>query len=79
MYLCLISTHDLLLPAAIISPQMKHHLGSKKGVNIKFIPILFLLTYFFLILETLLKKNIQVSEVYAGGGGAHSGPIQPTD
>ena len=27
MYLCLISTHELLLPAAIIFSQMKRHLG----------------------------------------------------
>ena len=38
MYLCLISTHELLLPAAIIFSQMKR---MKKGVNIKFIPIFF--------------------------------------
>ena len=60
MYLCLISTHELLLPAEIIFSQMKR---MKKDVNIKFIPI------FFLIRETLLNTNIPVSEV-SGGGGA---------
>ena len=30
MYLCLISTHELLLPAAITCSQMKRHLG---GIN----------------------------------------------
>ena len=66
MYLCLISTHELLLPAAIIFSQMKRHLGGylrKKGVNIKFIPI------FVLIRETLLNTHIPVSEVSGGGGG----------
>ena len=75
MYLCLISTHELLLPAAITFSQMKRHLGGtyeKKGVNIKFIPIVFL------IRETLLNTNIPVSEV-SGGGGVHGGHIQPTN
>ena len=31
MYLCLISTHELLLPAAIIFSQMKRHLGGGGG------------------------------------------------
>ena len=53
MYLCPISTHELLLPAAIIFPQMKRHLS----VNIKFIPIFFLIISFFLIQETLLNKK----------------------
>ena len=30
MYLCIISTHELLLPAAIISFQMKRHMW---GIN----------------------------------------------
>ena len=34
MYLCLISTHELLLPAAIIFSQMKRHLGGG-GVPMK--------------------------------------------
>ena len=49
----------------------------KKGVNIKFIPILFLLTSFFLIQETLLNKNIPVSEVSEGGGGCTVGISSP--
>ena len=52
MYLCLISTHELLLPAAITRPPPPPVIWGvpmrKKGVNIKFIPILFLLTSFVL-------------------------------
>ena len=38
----------------------------KKGVNIKFNPILFLSTSFFLIQETPMSINIPVSKVSVG-------------